>query len=119
MLGKLAERTRKSCGPKGLKVLVRASPLAHHEHLGSEVKASAHHRRPPCTSCRVRAGQPCLVAHRNTEEFAHRPSPRTRAEGGGVCFHSPATLPTGFLDRERGAGKEVDDAIVLGSKLAP
>lgn len=36
-----------------------------------------------------------------------------------TCLNQSATLPTGFLDRERGAGKEVDDAIVLGSKLAP
>jgi len=36
-----------------------------------------------------------------------------------ACLNQSAILPRGFLDRERGAEKEDDDAIVWGSKLTP
>lgn len=36
-----------------------------------------------------------------------------------ACLNQSAILPRGFLDLEPGAGEEVDDAIVVGSKLTP
>lgn len=36
-----------------------------------------------------------------------------------ACLSQPAILPKGFLDLEPEAGKGVDEAIVLGSKLTP
>lgn len=105
----------KTCEPQGLKF-----PLMHAsspQSLQSIWTLRSRQEHQPIFS--LPASLPCVWAaeashraQRKIEDYTHRVEL-------GADSHSPAILPRGFLDRDRGAGKEDDDAMVLGSKLTP